>query len=144
MRAEAKTTGGKRKRGARSLRAFVLLEAMLGVAIFAIGILALANCVNNCLVAETVKVEDSRARLALQNRMAEIESGAFKFEGTKTEKLTGMFDGITLKQTRVPLKLETEKKEKLLGLYNVTIQASWESGGQPQSKAISFYVFKPM
>jgi len=125
------------------MRAFVLLEAMLGVFIFSIGVLGLAQCVNNCLLSEAAKVEDEHARLALQNRMAEIESGAYKFEGTKTEKLTGMFEGITLTQTRTALNLETEKKEKISGLYNISLEASWQSGNQPQSKAISFYVFSP-
>ena len=33
-------------------RGFLLLESMLAVAIFAIGILALGRCVENCLKAE--------------------------------------------------------------------------------------------
>src|SRR5450432_3183536 len=126
-----------RKPKAGRICAFVLLEAMLGVAIFAIGVIALAQCVNNCLTAEMAKTEDQRARLALENRMAEIESGAMTFEGTKTEKLTGMFDGITLKQTRTQLKLKNEKKEDVLGLSNVSIEAAWQSGREQQSKAIS-------
>ena len=54
---------------------FVLIEVMLGVMIFAIGVLALGRCVNNCISAETLREETERARLALENRMAEVEAG---------------------------------------------------------------------
>ena len=37
-------------------RAFVLFEAMIAVAMFSIGVLALGKCVENCIVAEMIKV----------------------------------------------------------------------------------------
>lgn len=121
---------------------FVLLEVMLGVAIFAIGVIALGRCFNNCLSAENARAEDQRARLALQNRMAEIESGSMLVDEPKTELLEGMFNGITLQQSRAPLQLKNENGQDLPGLYNVSLEASWTSGRQPQAKALSFYVLR--
>src|SRR4051794_7257889 len=57
-------------------RGYVLLEAVLAVAIFALGMLALGHCISQGLMAERVKTEDARARRVLQNRFAEIEAGA--------------------------------------------------------------------
>lgn len=120
-------------------RAFVLLEVMLGVAIFAIGVIALGRCVNNCLTAEHLRADDQRARLALENRMAEIELGEVDVDATKSEELEGAFAGLTLKQTRTPLDAKNEKDVVLTGLYNVELEVDWTSGNEPQSKTLSFY-----
>jgi len=126
----------------RNPAAFVLLEVMLGVMIFSIGVLALGRCVNNCLAAEAARTEDQRARLALENRMAQIEAGEVLTEKPLNEKLEGMFAGMTLKQTRRPLNKQNEKKEMLDGLYEVNLEVDWLSGGEPQAKALSLYVLE--
>src|ERR1043166_4261698 len=125
-----------------AVRAFVLLEVMLGVLIFSIGVLAVGQCVSNCIAAESARNDDQRARLALENRMAEIEAGAVDTTKAQTEKLEGMFAGLTLKQSRKPLAEKNEKKEDLTGLYQIDLEVSWTSGGEPQSKALSFYVLR--
>ena len=62
-------------------RGVMLLEAMLAVAIFAIGVITLGRCVSNCIAAERLVQEDALARRALENRWAEIESGAVLVSG---------------------------------------------------------------
>jgi hypothetical protein len=124
----------------RSQASFVLLEAMLGVTIFVVGILALGKAVNNCLDAGAARAEDEWARRALANRMAEIESGAVFVDVPREEKLKGVFEGITLKQERKALDLKNEKDQPITGLFVVNLEAQWMSGRQPQSKALSFYV----
>src|SRR5258707_1385616 len=52
-------------------KGFVLLEALVAVAIFAIGVIALGRCVSNCLAAERLRFEDARSRQVLENRLAE-------------------------------------------------------------------------
>jgi Tfp pilus assembly protein PilV len=126
----------------RSRRSFVLLEIMLGVLIFSVGVLALGQAVSNCISAEAARADDDRARLALENRMAEIESGEQVVKSSQTDQLTGMFDGITLKQTRTPLQEKNEKNQPIDKLFNVTLEATWTQGNQPQSKSISFYVYR--
>jgi len=126
-----------------SLRAghgFVLLEAMLAVVIFALGVLTLGRCVSNCLTAEQFKVEDARARRALENRMAAIESGAVSVAKPLTENLQGAFAGLKLRQTSTVLKKQNEKRADLAGLLAVQVQVTWLSGGRPHTKEITFYV----
>ena len=122
-------------------RAFVLLEAMLAVAIFAIGVLALGAAVNNCLVAERFKEEDSRARRALGNRIAEIEAESVKLTDSSTEELKGFFEGMTLKTTRVPVKKKNEKEQDILGIYSVRLEVMWKSDGADQAREITFYFY---
>ena len=126
----------------RRKKGFVLLEVMLGVAIFATGVLALGQCVNNCVQAEAAKNEDRKARLALSNRLAEIEGGAVDLTKPKQEELKGMFQGITLKQQSKPVSLKNEKKQVISGIYEVNLEAVWKSGKESQSKELSVYVQK--
>ena len=109
----------------RDEHGFWLLEALLAVAIFSLGMISLGQCVNNCLVAQRVKQEDVRARLALANRMAEIEAGAVPLADSTVEELKGAFEGMSLKQTRVPLQRKNEKEQDILGIYAVTLQLTW-------------------
>jgi len=116
---------------------------MIGVAVFAIGVLALGACVNNCLISERANVEDQRARLALENRMREIESGATPITDSKAEALEGMFTGITMKEKRTNLDAKNEKNQRLTGLMRIDLEADWKAGGRGESKEIFFYVVRP-
>lgn len=122
-------------------RAFWLLEAMLAVFIFSVGVLALGGAVNNCLVAQRISQDDVRARLALSNRAAEIEAGSVKLADSATEDLKGAFEGMKLKQTRVELKRKNEKKQDITGIFAVTLVVSWKSDGQELSRELNFYVY---
>ena len=118
---------------------FLLLETLLGVAIFALAMLALAKCAQQCLRAEEFRWQDERARLALSNRMAEIEAGAVFFEKAENDKLSGFFEGIVLHQTREPANLQTEQKKELKGLFRIQLEAIWKDG----AKSTTFYVYQP-
>jgi len=115
---------------------------MLGVMIFSLGVLGLGHCVNNCLAAEAARWDDQRARLALENRFAQIEAGEVSTVKDLNDQLEGMFDGLTLKQTRKPLGAKNEKDQELNGLYEITLEVLWTSGHEPQSKSLSFYVLR--
>ena len=125
-------------------RGVMLLEAMLAVAIFAIGVITLGRCVSNCVAAQRLKEEDVLARRALENRWAEIESGAVRLAASggasAAEDLKGPFAGMKLKTLTVPVKKKNEKEEKIEGISAVTLTATWESGGEEQSKELIFYV----
>lgn len=130
----------KRQSG-RNERAFWLLESMLAVAIFAIGVLSLGGAVHNCLVAQRLTQDDVRARLALGNRAAEIEAGAVQLADSTTEDLKGAFEGMKLKQTRVPLKRKNEKEQDITGIYAVTLEVKWQADGQDLTRELNFYVY---
>jgi hypothetical protein len=131
-----------RSKANRLRGAFLLLETMVGVAVFAIGVLALAKCVYNCLNAEVARKQDQLARMALENRMAEIESGAETVEEPKEDKLKGTFEGITLLSSRKPFPYKNEKDQDLPGLFIVDLEAKWKAPDGAQSKSISFYVLQ--
>src|SRR6187402_1435770 len=93
---------------------FVLLECMLAVAIFALGILALGRCVENCLKAEKYRREESLGQRALANYWRQIEAGAIPLtDKAEGEKLKGAWDGMTLNMYREPLALKNEEEQEL-------------------------------
>ncbi|MGB8169571.1 MAG: hypothetical protein WCF18_18870 [Chthoniobacteraceae bacterium] len=114
---------------------------MLAVAILALGILALGGAVNNCLVAQRMSQDDLRSRLALGNRVAEIEAGSVTLADSTSEDLKGAFEGMRMKQTRVLLKRKNEKDQDITGIYAVTLEVTWKSDGQERSRELNFYVY---
>lgn len=122
-------------------RGFVLFEAMIAVLMFSIAVLSLGRCVQNCITAEAIKVENERARRFLSNRMAEIEQGSVVMRDKETEDLKGEFEGMTLKTTRVPSKKKNEDKKELFGIFEITLELEWKTKGQPQSRELFFYVY---
>lgn len=120
---------------------FVLIEVMIAVAIFAMSVLALGQGVQACIAAQIAKEDDERARRILENRMAEIELGAVALQDSTTEELKEPWQGMTLKTKRVQLKKKNEKEQDIFGLYQVTLELTWKSDGQAQSKGLTFNIF---
>ena len=139
MRLKQRSIAGKLK--GKNIGGFLLLEAILAVTIFAVGVLVLGRCVSTCLAAERIKEEDGRARRALENRWAEIESGAEQLSTESSEDLLTPFLGMRMKTTRVAIERKNEKEEKIVGLFSVTLEVSWQSDGDEQSKSLIFYVY---
>ena len=119
---------------------FVLLEVMLAVFIFAIGVITLGRSVSNCLAAEQYKAEDTLARRALENRLVEIEAGAVPIAAPRADDLTAPFTGMKLRQTAAPLKRQNERGADLAGLYAVTLQVEWTNSHGAQARSLTSYV----
>ena len=126
----------------KTLRAFVLIEVLIGVMIFAIGVLSLGRCVANCIGAEADRQESERARLALENRMAEVEAGEIPTDKERSDDLGDAFPGMTMHQSRHQVAAKDDKGGEILGLYEVDLEVDWTSGNDAESKAISFYVLR--
>ncbi|MEP6669121.1 MAG: prepilin-type N-terminal cleavage/methylation domain-containing protein [Chthoniobacter sp.] len=119
---------------------FALLEAMLAVAIFAMGILALGRCISQGLSVERIEGEDTRAYHILESRAAEIEAGAVRLVETK-EQIGGVNGGMTLTQALAPVHKKDEHGQEMANLSLVTLGAAWTSNGERQSRTLNFYVW---
>ena len=126
----------------RNHRGFVLLECMLAVAIFALGILALGRCVENCLKAEKFRREEGLAIRALANYWIQIEQGAIPITENNTPyPLKGAWEGMTMNVSREPLVLKNEKDQELFGLYQVKLSLTWPSNGEVITRDLQFFMY---
>jgi Tfp pilus assembly protein PilV len=126
-----------------SRRGFALYEVLLGVAIFAVGVLALGRAVENCLNASTLNAEENAVQQILSNRMAEIQASRGLPNQAKEFKINSGYGQIRLIQKSAPAELTEPNNTVLNGINLVTLTAQWERGGASQSRQIRFYVYRP-
>lgn len=118
---------------------YALLEAMLAVAIFTLGVLGLGRCISQGLAVERYEVEDARVYRLLENRAAEIEAGAVPSTDSQ-EKIGGINGGVILTQTRHEAHKTDEHGQALTDLSLITLEAAWVSNGEQQSRSLNLYV----
>lgn len=126
----------------RSRSAFALYEVLLGLLIFAVGIIALGRAVNNCMNASALSADDARVREILANRMVEIETTSGQPDKARESKINTGFGIVKLVQKAAPQEMKEEDGKQLTGIIRVTLTANWTRGGSGQSKAIAFYVYR--
>ncbi len=122
---------------------FALYEVLMGLAIFALGVLALGRAVENCLNASTLNAEENRVRQILSNRMAEVQATPGFPDPTKEFNIDTGYGLVKLIQKSGPAKLEEDNGTQLAGVNRVVLTAKWKRGGAEQSQQIEFYVYRP-
>src|ERR1700739_1859419 len=108
----------------RNKSGFALYEVLLGVAIFAFGVLALGRAVENCLNASTLNAEENRVRLILANRMAEVQTAPGLPEAKREFNVNTGYGVVKLIQTATPAGLQDENRAQLARLHRVTLTRS--------------------
>src|SRR5881392_1870349 len=99
-----------------SVSAFALYEVLIGVTIFAVGVLALGRAVENCLNASTLNAEEERVRQILSNRMAEVQARPGFPDATKELKIDTGYGIVKLIQKNVPAGLTEPGNVQLSGI----------------------------
>jgi Tfp pilus assembly protein PilV len=127
----------------RSKTGFALYEVLMGLAIFALGVLALGRAVQNCLNASTFNAEENRVRQILSNRMAEVQATPGFPDAAKEFTVDTGYGMVKLIQKSAPAELEENNGVPLAGVNRVTLTAKWTRGGAEQSQQIEFYVYRP-
>jgi Tfp pilus assembly protein PilV len=123
---------------------FALYEVLMGVAIFAFGVLALGRAVENCLNASALNAEEDRVRLILSNRMAEVQTNQTIPEGKKEFSVDTGYGKVKVIQTSTRAGLTDEATGgEMPEIRRVTLTAKWVRAGIEQSQQISFYVYRP-
>jgi hypothetical protein len=121
---------------------FALVEVLIGLTIFAFGIIALGRAAQNCLNASTLNAEEDRVRQILSNRMAEIQATLGSPDAVKEFKVETGYGVVKLIQKSAPAGLTEADGSKLGGINLVTLTAQWERNGAAQSRQIEFYVYR--
>lgn len=130
------------RRRSKSKYAFALYEVLLGVAIFALGVIALGRAVENCINASTISAEENVVRQLLSDRMAQVQVESAVPEAEKEFKIKTSYGRVILTQKSAPAPLTEPDNTLITGINLVTLTARWEHAGVPQSKQIQFYVYR--
>ena len=126
----------------KSATAFALYEVLMGVAIFAFGVLALGRAVQNCLNASTLNAEEERVRLILSNRMAEVQTTPGLPDAAKEFNVDTGYGKVKLIQTSTDAGLVDDNGAQISSIHRVTLTAKWTRAGSDQSQRIEFYVYR--
>jgi Tfp pilus assembly protein PilV len=130
------------RRRPRSKYAFALYEVLLGVAIFALGVISLGRAVQNCLNASTISAEENVVRQILSDRMAQVQATRDVPDAEKEFKIKTSYGRVILTQKTAPAALTEPDNTIITGINLVTLTARWEHAGIPESKQIQFYVYR--
>ena len=123
----------------RRQRGFLLLEIILATMIFALGVLALGRCLSVCLTAQGIRAQEERARMVLENRMAELQASPTLPDEMRRTQLKGGDAGMTLTERRRTLDLKNENNLPLDNLHEITLSAEWTGpGGSKQNRQVVF------
>jgi len=131
------------RNNSRAQVAFALYEVLMGLAIFALGVLALGRAVQNCLNASTLNAEENRVRLILSNRMAEVQATPGAPDQSKEFNVDSGYGIVKVIQKSAPAGLEEDNGAPLAGVNRVTLTAKWTRAGTDQAQQIEFYVYRP-
>jgi hypothetical protein len=134
----AKRVGGR----SRSKYAFALYEVLLGVTIFAIGVIALGRAVENCINASTISAEENVVRQVLSDRMAQVQAASAVPDAEKEFKIKTNYGNVIVTQKTAPAALTEPDNTVIGGINLVTLTDRWDHAGIPQSKQIQFYVYR--
>lgn len=121
-------------------RGFLLMEVLVGVAIFAIGVIVLGKCISQCIQAEMLRMEERDVRNALEATMAQVLSTQILPENNKEIEIEDSEPEITILQTRKPLPFKDEQNVPVRGLFEVNLTARWEARGETQEQSVRFYI----
>lgn len=122
---------------------FALYEVLMGVAIFAFGVLALGRAVENCLNASTLNAEEERVRLILSNRMAEVQTTPGPPDQAKEFTVDTGYGNVKLIQAAAAAGLKDDNGADISGLHRIVLTAKWTRAGVAQTEQIEFYVYRP-
>lgn len=124
------------------VRAFALYEVLIGVTIFAVGVLALGRSVQNCMNATALSAQEDRVRQILANQMAEIQATPAAPDQKREKKIETGYGPVTVVQQTAPAGLKDENDLEVSGISRVTLTANWTRSGIAQSRKLEFYVYR--
>ena len=130
------------RRRSRSRYAFALYEVLLGVAIFALGVISLGRAVQNCINASSISAEENVVRQILSDRMAQVQAASVVPEPEKEFKVATNYGRVILTQKTAAAAMTEPDNTVINGINLVTLTARWEHAGVPKSKEIQFYVYR--
>ncbi len=119
---------------------YILLELIIALGMFAIGVLGLARALNTSVEVANILNRDQRVRIGLRSFLEEVRR---KPLAEMTVSVADAVTGVTYTSSAEPVVLTTTRGGQLSDLYNLTVTASYTVGGETREESVSLYVHKP-
>lgn len=131
-----------RRRVPRSRRAgaFILMEVVIAVAIFALAGVGLAVAINDMGEVFNESRQEAEVRRRLETLLTEA-----RLRGVAPGKSALEPDamGVVYETETAVLPLENKDRMVLTGLYRITVKALWKRGTEEREEAAEIYVYQP-
>ena len=121
-------------------RGYILFELVIALTIFSIAVLGLSRSLTGSLEVANILNRDQMLRVGMRSFLEEIR---IKPLAEMSTSFTDTATGITYTSSMESVSLETSGGSNLPDMYNLTITATYDFGGEERSDDISVYVYKP-
>ena len=119
---------------------YILLELIIALSIFSIGVLGLARTLNASMEVANILNKEQRLRIGLRSFVEEIRRKPLN------EMVTTLADpalGVTYTSTVEPVSLTMTRGGTLSDMYNLKVIASYSVGNELREESVDVYVYKP-
>lgn len=121
-------------------RGYILLELIIALSIFAIGVLGLARTLNSSMEVANILNRDQRVRIGMRSFLEEIRR---KPLNEMNANITDAATGVTYTSTTEPVSLIMTNGNTMTDLYDLKIVASYTAGNEQREESVDVYVYKP-
>ena len=119
---------------------YILLELIIALAIFAIGVLGLARSLNASMEVANILNKDQRVRIGMRSFLEEIRRKPLNEMSVST---TDALLGVTYTSSAEPVALTMTRGNTMQDMYNLKIIASYAVGSEQREESVDVYVYKP-
>ena len=122
-----------------ALRAFSLVEVLIALGVFSFAVVGLLGAYNSAMAAASDVRRESEIRRMLENRVASLELRDLEPYENREETV---IPGVTITE-RIEQEQLIDDEQTIFDFWRVTVEATWEQGGQPQAMAATFLRYEP-
>jgi Tfp pilus assembly protein PilV len=119
---------------------YILLELIIALSIFSIGVLGLARTLNSSMEVANILNKDQRVRIGMRSFLEEIRR---KPLNETRASITDAASGVTYSSTAEPVSLTMTNGNTMRDLYNLKIVATYSAGNEQREESVDVYVYKP-
>ncbi len=124
--------------GGRGRRGFTLLEVLVALGIFAMGVLGLMLALQATVRGATSVQRENEIRTQLESRLARLSVGPLQ-EFAEGDEL----EGTSYAEEVIREEVTNSEAEVLNGFWRVRVVAIWQQDGTEQEWAVSHLVYQP-
>ena len=119
---------------------YILLELIIALSIFSIGVLGLARTLNSSMEVANILNKDQRVRIGMRSFLEEVRR---KPLNEMRVSITDAASGVTYSSTAEPVSLTMTNGNTMRDLYNLKIVATYSAGNEQREESVDVYVYKP-